>query len=111
MSIRSHFMVKICWRKRSLAVFFSIISAACGAMPQNPPRPELASASAAKSGSSTPAADINRNIAAAAMLGTSGASSDYKIGPEDLLEITLFNIPEGLGIEQKVTPRTVTVRV
>ena len=104
-------MVKICWRKSSLAVFFSIISAACGAVPQNPPRAEPASASAAKSGSSIPAADINRNIAAAAMLGSSGASSDYKIGPEDLLEITLFNIPEGLGIEQKVTPRTITVRV
>ena len=104
-------MVNICWRKSSLVVFFSIISAACGAMPQNPPRAELASGPVAKSGSSTPAADINRNIAAAAMLRSSGGASDYKIGPEDLLEITLFNIPEGLGIEQKVTPRTVTVRV
>ena len=38
----------------------------------------------------------------------SASSSDYQIGPEDLLEITLFNIPEADG---KVTPRTVTVRV
>ena len=38
-------------------------------------------------------------------------SSDYQIGPEDLLEITLFNIPEALGMERQVTPRTVTVRV
>ena len=104
-------MVNICWRKSSLAVFFSIISGACGAMPQSPPRAELPSGPAANSSSSTPIADINRNIAAAAILGSSGASSDYKIGAEDLLEITLFNIPEGLGIEQKVTPRTMTVRV
>jgi polysaccharide biosynthesis/export protein len=104
-------MVKICWRKSSLAVFFSIISAACGATPQNPPRPELVGGPAARSSLSTPAADINRNIAAAALLGNSAAGADYRIGPEDLLEITLFNVPEGLGIEQKVTPRTVTVRV
>jgi polysaccharide biosynthesis/export protein len=106
MRIRSHFMVKICWRKSSLAVFFSIVSAACGAMPQNPPRAELASASAANASSSAP--DINRNIAAAAMWGSSGASSDYRIGAEDLLEITIFNIPEAEG---KITPRTVTARV
>jgi polysaccharide export outer membrane protein len=99
-------MVKICWRKSSLAVFFSILSAACGAMPQNPPRAEVANAPAANASSS--AADINRNIAAAAMLGSSGASSDYKIGPEDLLEITIFNIPEADG---KITPRSLTARV
>ena len=37
-----------------------------------------------------------------------GAASDYKIGPEDLLQITLFNIPEA---EARVTPRVVTARV
>ena len=103
-------MVNICLKKSSLVVFFSMISVACGAMPQNP-RAELPSGAAANSNSSTPTVDINRNIAAAAMLGSSGASSDYKIGPEDLLEITLFNIPEGLGMEQKVTPRMISVRV
>jgi polysaccharide export outer membrane protein len=45
------------------------------------------------------------------MLGSSGASSDYKIGPEDLLEITLFNIPEAFGMERQVTPRNTLVRV
>lgn len=34
--------------------------------------------------------------------------SDYQIGPEDLLQITLFNIPEA---EAKVTPRAVSARV
>ena len=35
-------------------------------------------------------------------------TSSYQIGPEDLLLITLFNIPES---ESRVTPRTVSVRV
>src|SRR5690606_28974713 len=34
--------------------------------------------------------------------------TDYLIGPEDLLEITIFNIPEG---EVGVTPRRTEVRV
>src|SRR5688572_8262376 len=110
MRIRSRFMLDMCWRKSSFAVVFSIISAACGATPQNPPRAELANGAAAKPTSSTHAADINRNIAAAAMSQAS-ASLDYQVGPEDLLEITLFNVPEGANREQHVTPRTTTVRV
>ncbi len=39
------------------------------------------------------------------------SSSDYQIGPEDLLEVTLFNIPEAVGMDRQVTPRNVTVRV
>jgi polysaccharide export outer membrane protein len=101
-------MVKICWRKSSLAVFFSILSAACGAMPQNPPRGEVSGGPAASP--STVTADINRNIAAAAMSQAS-ASLDYQVGPEDLLEITLFNVPEALGMDRQVTPRTTSVRV
>jgi polysaccharide export outer membrane protein len=56
------------------------------------------------------AADINKALAALA--GQSAASSlDYQIGPEDLIEITLFNIPEAIGMERHLTPRTTTVRV
>jgi polysaccharide export outer membrane protein len=99
-------MVNFCWRKSSLALFLSIISAACGAAPQSPQRTDLTNPAAARSSNLT--ADINRNIAAAAMFGTSTASSDYKVGPEDLLEITIFNIPEAEG---KVTPRSLTARV
>jgi polysaccharide biosynthesis/export protein len=91
-------------------ILISFISGACGAVSQNSPGAEVPNRAATTS-SSTPTADINRNIAAAAMFQSSGTSSDYKIGPEDLLEITLFNIPEGLNSEQKVTPRMVSVRV
>jgi polysaccharide biosynthesis/export protein len=50
---------------------------------------------------------INSALATVAM-NTSLPSADYRIGPEDLLKITLFNITDaGAG----VTPRTVDVRV
>jgi polysaccharide export outer membrane protein len=52
-------------------------------------------------------AEINRSLTAAA-LQTAAPTDDYRIGPEDILQITLFNIPAG---EQGVTPRTTDVRV
>ena len=50
---------------------------------------------------------INSALATVAM-NTSLPSSDYRIGPEDLLKITLFNIADAGAT---VTPRTVDVRV
>jgi polysaccharide export outer membrane protein len=93
------------------AIFATILASACGPPSQNPAMiANLSNESARTSTSSTFAAEINRNIAAAAMLSTN-ASSDYQLGPEDLLEITLFNIPEAMNLERGVTPRTNTVRV
>jgi polysaccharide export outer membrane protein len=91
-----------------LAILLGIISAGCASAPVDPA--PIANRSNEPATTSNFAADINRNIAAAAML-SSNASSDYRLGPEDLLEITLFNIPEALNVERGVTPRTVTVRV
>ena len=51
--------------------------------------------------------EINNALTAAA-LQTPAASPDYRLGPEDLLQITLFNIPAG---EVGVTPRTTEARV
>ena len=55
----------------------------------------------------------NINQALAVIAARSGAPSlDYQIGPEDLIEITLFNIPEVYGMERlNLTPRLTTVRV
>jgi polysaccharide biosynthesis/export protein len=52
-------------------------------------------------------AEINTALTTAAMQ-TSNASPDYRLGPEDLLQITLFNIPQA---EVGVTPRQTEVRV
>lgn len=98
--------------KRSLtAIILLIIGSACGAVPESRPITNQSEAPAAVPNAPTFAADLNRNIAAAAMLQSSTVSTDYQIGPEDLLEITLFNIPESHGMERQVTPRITLVRV
>ncbi|MEX0802794.1 MAG: polysaccharide biosynthesis/export family protein [Candidatus Binatia bacterium] len=94
-----------------MALLLGIISMACGTVAENPPISNRSDAPAATSNAPNFAADINRNIAAAAMLQGSASSSDYRIGPEDLLEITLFNVPGAHGMERQVTPRITTVRV
>jgi polysaccharide biosynthesis/export protein len=53
------------------------------------------------------AAEINKALATVAM-NTSVQQADYQIGPEDLLQITVFNISDA---EARDTPRTVSVRV
>ena len=94
-----------------LGMLVGMIFAGCGSVAQNPAVANLSNGSVGAATSSTFAADINRNIVAAAMLQGSASSADYRIGPEDLLEVTLFNIPEATGTERHLTPRTLTVRV
>jgi polysaccharide biosynthesis/export protein len=53
------------------------------------------------------ATEINNALATIA-LQTSLSMSDYQIGPEDLLEITLYNLPE---TAEKATPRALRLRV
>jgi polysaccharide biosynthesis/export protein len=50
---------------------------------------------------------INSALAAAA-LQTSSPTADYRLSPEDLLDVTLYNIP---GSEVGITPRNVEARV
>jgi polysaccharide biosynthesis/export protein len=57
--------------------------------------------------------EINTALASAA-LQSSAPSDDYRLGAEDLLEITIFNIPEGSNMPQGRTgpiPRKVDVRI
>jgi polysaccharide biosynthesis/export protein len=101
----------VCVKTSRLAILLGIIFAGCTSAPVNPaPNSNLSNQPAVTSSSTSFAAEINRNIAAAATL-SSSASSDYRLGPEDLLEITIFNIPEAMNLERGVTPRTNTVRV
>jgi polysaccharide export outer membrane protein len=57
--------------------------------------------------SGTGAAEINQALGTLA-LHTALTTADYQIGPEDLLEISLFNVS---GEEAKLTPRTLRLRV
>jgi polysaccharide export outer membrane protein len=58
--------------------------------------------------------EINRTLAALAGSGP-GISGDYRIGPEDLLQITLYNVTADTGLtpssDARLTPRTTVVRV
>lgn len=90
---------------KSLLAYFlaSLFVSACGTAtdpgaPKIPPQ---------INSSSSGVSEINRALATLAMR-TAPASKDYHIGPEDLLQITIYNIPDA---EARLTPRTVTLRV
>lgn len=51
--------------------------------------------------------EINQTLATLAM-SMGSHSTDYQIGPEDLVQITMYNVPDGEG---RATPRTLSVRV
>jgi polysaccharide export outer membrane protein len=82
---------------------WALLGAGCGTVPQRQvaPLPESAGPSPAIS-------QINNALAAAALQTSAAASPDYRLGPEDLLQITLYNVPQG---EVGVTPRQTEVRV
>jgi polysaccharide biosynthesis/export protein len=57
--------------------------------------------------SSTAVNEINKALSLTAAQSTSSAA-DYRLGPDDLIQITVYNIPEQ---EARATPRTVILRV
>ncbi|HET8671543.1 MAG TPA: polysaccharide biosynthesis/export family protein, partial [Candidatus Saccharimonadales bacterium] len=73
----------------------------------------MATSQSAKA-AATGASEINKALATLA-LHTTLTSADYRIGPEDLLQITLFNVPGETGFtpssDSRLTPRTTIVRV
>jgi polysaccharide biosynthesis/export protein len=92
------------YRYRIVLLSWILFVAGCNAVPDT-------QVQTPKAAPTTPmAGDINRALAALAKQ-SNAASMDYQIGPEDLLEITLFNIPEASGTERHLTPRITTVRV
>jgi polysaccharide biosynthesis/export protein len=85
-----------------LALFLACLAAVgCARVPQT------RMVSPDSSAVSPTVSQINSAIASMA-LQTPGPSPDYRLGPEDVLQITLFNVPEQ---EAGVTPRRTEVRV
>jgi polysaccharide biosynthesis/export protein len=82
-----------------------LVVAGCGG--GVPPKQAMALNDPQGSPKSAEASEINSALAAAA-LQSSVASADYQLAPEDLLEITLYNIPES---EARITPRKTEVRI
>jgi len=85
-----------------LAVIFF---GSCGTVPQTRVLPQENQTPTSSTTSS--ANEINQSLSLAAAQSTS-SPSDYKIGPDDLLQVTIYNIPEQ---EARVTPRMTTLRV
>jgi polysaccharide biosynthesis/export protein len=79
----------------------ALLGAGCASVPETrivPPE-NVATSSAV--------AEINNAIASAALIDP-GSSADYHLGPEDLLQIIIFNVPER---EAGVTPRKAEVPI
>lgn len=56
---------------------------------------------------STPTGEINQALSLAAAQ-SSSSTANYRIGPDDLVQVTIYNIPDQ---DARVTPRTVILRV
>ena len=90
-------------KSRLLALtIMALLGSGCATVPQGPV------VLPATTPNSSPAITEINNALTAAALQTPAGSPDYRVGPEDLLQITLFNIPAG---EVGVTPRTTEARV
>jgi polysaccharide export outer membrane protein len=89
------------WMRSILALsVWTLLGAGCATAPQGRALPPGSAAT------SPAVAEINNALTAASQ--TPASATDYRLGPEDFIEITLFNVPEG---ETGVTPRTSGVRV
>lgn len=80
----------------------------CGPAAENRPPPTASMAPAAQSQGATSAVNQINEALSLSAANSSGSTLDYRIGPDDLIQITIYNIPEQ---ESRATPRTVLLRV
>jgi len=79
---------------------------ACGSVAEQK-TPMAAQAPRPTGDSSTAVNEINKALSLSASQAT-GSALDYRVGPDDLLQVTIYNIPEQ---EARSTPRMVILRV
>jgi polysaccharide export outer membrane protein len=104
---QKHQMQSCCFLLKNLVVLLACVFAAAGCGGGVPPKPAMALNDPRSSPKTAEASEINNALAAAA-LQSSGTPADYQLAPEDLLEITLYNIPES---EARIPPRITEVRI
>jgi polysaccharide export outer membrane protein len=85
----------------------ALLAAGCGSGPMSQTQ-TLASATSPPTMAELDQINRINSALAAAALQSSSPTADYRLAPEDLLEITLYNIPES---EVGVTPRKAEARV
>jgi polysaccharide biosynthesis/export protein len=106
--MNTHTILRACIVLRSLPAlsFALLLAAGCGRAPQSvalPPPQQTASSAAVE--------QFNRSLALLAQPQAQqqgSASPDYRLGPEDIVHITLFNVPKE---DETVTPREVDAKV
>src|SRR6266850_1440147 len=85
----------------------AVVAAGCVAVPSGRTVPITSSTTPPSLAELDQITRINSALAAQALQNPS-STADYRLAPEDLLEITLYNIPVS---EVGITPRTTEVRV
>jgi polysaccharide biosynthesis/export protein len=85
----------------------ALLAAGCGSVPTSQTQP-LANATSPPTKAEVDQINRINSALAAAALQTPSPTADYRLSPEDLLEITLYNILES---DAAITPRKVEVRV
>jgi polysaccharide export outer membrane protein len=95
-------------RRRVTAVYALLLAVilGCGSVADQNPQPTAAP----EPGQGDPSAAVNEINKALSLNAAQGKDStlDYRIGPEDLIQVTIYNIPEQ---EARATPRMVMLRV
>lgn len=85
----------------------AVVAAGCVAVPSGRTVPIASATTPPTSADLDQITKINSALAAQALQNPT-STADYRLAPEDLLEITLYNIPQS---EVGITPRTTEVRV
>jgi polysaccharide export outer membrane protein len=89
---------------RFLGCAVVLVTFGCGSVAE---KKSSAAPPAAPAGDSTAAVnEINKALSLSSQ--ASNSPTDYRIGPDDLIQVTIYNIPEQ---EARATPRTVILRV
>lgn len=83
-----------------------LVMVGCGSQVERG-RPVASPSQVGSQSSSSSADEINKALSLTAAQSTASAA-DYRIGPDDLIQITIYNVPEQ---EARATPRTVILRV
>lgn len=89
-----------------LCAALTVLALGCGSVAEQKPAPAAPPGPAQDS--SAAVNEINKSLSLASASGSSNSTLDYRLGPDDLIQVTIYNIPEQ---EARATPRTVILRV
>ena len=107
---QKHQMRSASFLLKNLVMFLAcaLVAAGCGGGLSSKQTPALSALQSPATAAERNQTDQINSALAAAALQSSSAPADYQLAPDDLLEITLYNIPES---ESRITPRKTEARI